>query len=721
MTIVDSQTRLGLINVDAIIASITIDLQLGVAVSTGTTGADIVGGSTNNDVIETLLGDDFIIGSDGIDTIDGSFGTDILVFDFASARHDSQGVGRDLIITDLLVRTDEGILPINADVQSTIIGIDGLVFRFGEDVAGTVVDDQDDTGSASLFLGGEGVQFISGGGTDTFTGSGAGDVFSFLLGAGTGTDGTASGGQGTDAGIVRLAAGVAQTVTFSEAGGTITVSNNLGEQAQFTGVEEFAFGIDGLVPGGSGATATVDASSATRQILADFTDGGAVTDYDANFVVTTGSGDDIIQTNAGDDILDGGTGSNQLAGGLGDDTYYINSAGDQVFEEVNGGHDSAYFTYDFRANAADFGNVEKFYLIGTADEGRTNSRANELYANPTLGSLLLAFGGDDLLVGGTGDDVLVGGTGNDTMRGGQGDDWYFVTEAGDVVIELADEGIDEIRTNLNTTLGEHFENLRLKGAASIGTGNAADNSIFAGSAAATLSGLAGDDILYGSASADTLDGGTENDILYGNGGADTLFGGTGDDRLNGGLQGDTLWGGDDNDRLNGNEGLDFLYGEAGADRLDGGEDPDQLFGGTGNDVLLGGAGNDILDGGEDNDRLTGGEGRDRMTGGTGQDDFLFGEGDFAGLAASDSDRILDFSDADGDLIILSAVDAIVGGDDDAFAFIGAAAFSNTAGELRYEAAVDHVLVQGDTNGDGVADFAIRVDDVAMLVESNFVL
>ena len=467
------------------------------------------------------------------------------------------------------------------------------------------------------------------------------------------------------------------------------------------------------VTGGGTATVQVTVTALDNDDLFEGTEGN-----DSFFA---GLGNDTIYGLGGNDAIDGGSGADTMLGGAGDDEYWLDQAGDTVTEYAGEGYDTAYFSFDFRANAANFANIEAFYLIGTADEARTNNGDNELYANPTLGSLLLAFGGNDLLVGGTGDDVLVGGTGNDTMRGGLGNDRYFVIDPGDVVIELAGEGIDEIRTNQNTTLGDNLEDLRLRGAASIGTGNAADNTIFAGSAAATLSGLAGNDTLYGSASADTIDGGDDNDTLFGNAGADTLNGGNGDDILNGGSQGDTLNGGPGDDRLRGNEGLDTLNGDAGRDRLEGGDNPDVLRGGADNDVLLGQEGNDQLFGDEGDDRLTGGTGRDRMTGGTGQDDFLFGEGDFAGLGASDSDRILDFSDAEGDLIDLSAVDAITGGSDDAFTFIGDAAFSNTAGELRYETGAGYLLVQGDTDGDAAADFAIRVDTLTTLVESNFVL
>ncbi|MEZ5743467.1 MAG: M10 family metallopeptidase [Sphingomonadaceae bacterium] len=139
----------------------------------------------------------------------------------------------------------------------------------------------------------------------------------------------------------------------------------------------------------------------------------------------------------------------------------------------------------------------------------------------------------------------------------------------------------------------------------------------------------------------------------------------------------------------------------GAFALDGSSD--ELFGGAGNDVLHGGLG------------------RDELTGGTGADRFLFDDGDFAGLTGMDADRIFDFSANEGDRIDLSLVDAISGGSDNAFAFIGSDEFSQTAGELRYEALDGYALVSGDQDGDGIGDFAIRLDGVDTLLANNFIL
>jgi serralysin len=179
-----------------------------------------------------------------------------------------------------------------------------------------------------------------------------------------------------------------------------------------------------------------------------------------------------------------------------------------------------------------------------------------------------------------------------------------------------------------------------------------------------------------------------------------------------GLGNDTFNGvGGDDVHIFGDGGNDRFFGGVHGDTFDGGIGNDILNGGLGNDKLLGGAGIDTLNGGVGNDTLTGGTGMDRMTGGAGQDTFRF-------LLPSNSvkgpahDLILDFSRAQHDRIDLSAIDANTKhAGNDAFKFIGTQAFHGVAGELRSS---NH-LVQGDVNGDKIADIEFRVNLEAMKV------
>ena len=719
MTLLDLNLMLGLVDIDLEVGLISVDLDINPG-ALATDDGDRIAGSTNGDVILALLGDDIIIGSDGVDVVEGGTGYDTLVFDFAGDRHVDSGAARDLTVTATTAYTDEGLLPLLSDVYTTFTGIDRVVARFGQTIGGEVFDFNDDSANASGFLGAGGVQFISGGGTDAFVGSMSADTFVFTLGSGTMTQGTAAGGGGEDTALIRLDLGTTQNVVFAP-GEPATVTSSTGETVTLSSIEIVSFAAVDLVGAGTGETVTLDASAAEGQILADFTNGGARADYLADLVVTTGSGNDFIQTGAGDDIIDGGAGRDAMSGGDGDDTYYVDMQIDRVFEEADGGYDRVITSVNLAASAVAFANVERFELAGGATQLRGNSFDNVLVANDTLDSVLIGFAGDDTLIGGSGNDFLRGDAGADTMAGGAGDDVYRVDQAGDVVTENANEGTDHVFSSISYTLTDNVENLTLFGAGAVsGTGNALDNTIRAGSAPATLSGLAGNDELIGSASGDTLIGGDGDDALYGRMGEDAIFGGAGNDVAFGGDQNDALYGEAGDDVLRGEAGRDMLAGGDGNDRLFGGIQSDELLGGAGSDILRGEDGNDTIDGGADLDQIFGGAGRDTLTGGAGEDLFFFADGD-TGSTLETADIITDFSQADGDTIRLNMMDAVAGGSDDEFTFIGDAAFSGTAGELRFEQGANYTLVLGDTDGDGVADMAIRLDGQVDLVMTDFVL
>lgn len=163
-----------------------------------------------------------------------------------------------------------------------------------------------------------------------------------------------------------------------------------------------------------------------------------------------------------------------------------------------------------------------------------------------------------------------------------------------------------------------------------------------------------------------------------------------------------------------------LTGSNGANLLTGTVAEDTIRGFGGNDELSGGAGGDVLDGGTGNDTLIGGAGSDSLVGGSGADRFVF-------TSLMDSiivvpDVIADFSRSDKDRIYLSDIDANtrVSGDQK-FAFIGSAAFTGVAGQLRYAQTSSSMLVTGDVNGDGVADFAIQVTGLVSFTSGDFLL
>ncbi|MBD2674711.1 SBBP repeat-containing protein [Aphanizomenon flos-aquae FACHB-1416] len=163
-------------------------------------------------------------------------------------------------------------------------------------------------------------------------------------------------------------------------------------------------------------------------------------------------------------------------------------------------------------------------LIGTANiDGTGNSLNNAIFGN-SGNNVLDGRAGADSLFGNAGDDTLIGGLGADTMTGGIGNDWYWVDDAGDSVIEYANEGTDKVFTSISYTLTANVEDLALQEiAANInGTGNILNNTITDNSKDNILDGGAGNDIIRASGGNDTLIGGI---------GADTLTGGLGNDRF----------------------------------------------------------------------------------------------------------------------------------------------------------------------------------------------
>lgn len=277
----------------------------------------------------------------------------------------------------------------------------------------------------------------------------------------------------------------------------------------------------------------------------------------------------------------------------------------------------------------------------------------------------------------------------------------------------------------------------------------------------SLSGQGGNDILLGLGGDDLLNGDYGNDLLLGGTGSDAMYGGFGNDSYEVDDAGDTV-----NEAANAGfdvvfssvnfrlgahvenlafnvpgstavigtgNGLDnLIVGNDLNNRLSGVSGDDLLQGGDGNDTLNGGAGADVLRGEAGNDVLEGGAGSDVLIGSTGADRYVF----TAVYATSGDTDTVRFSVEDGDRLDLRRIDAISGGANDAFAFIGDAAFSGAAGELRYELAGgwnvgggpdagsgNIYMVSGDVDGDGVADFAIQlqVNGGAPLTAGDFLL
>ena len=379
-----------------------------------------------------------------------------------------------------------------------------------------------------------------------------------------------------------------------------------------------------------------------------------------------GTGNALANTltgNSGDNVLDGKAGADTMIGGAGNDTYVVDNAGDVVTELPGEGADVVQSSVSFTLAAP----LENLVLTGaSAINGTGNALANTLTGNT----------GVNTLTGGLGNDQLDGGAAADVLKGGAGDDAYVIDNAGDIITELAGEGIDFAKSSVTYTIAGNVEALVLTGVGAInGTGN------------------------------------TLNNLLTGNAGNNTLSGGAGADTMIGGLGNDTYVVDAAGDVVNENvgEGIDVVQSSityvlpANVENLTLGGSA--AINGTGNglnNALTGNTGNNVLDGGV---------GSDTLVGGAGNDTYVV---DIAG------DVVTEGVGAGTD-VVQSAVTLVLAANVENLTLVGPAAISGTGNALANIVtgnAADNVLDGGtgaDTLAGGAGNDTYIVDNVSDVV------
>jgi RTX calcium-binding nonapeptide repeat (4 copies) len=169
--------------------------------------------------------------------------------------------------------------------------------------------------------------------------------------------------------------------------------------------------------------------------------------------------------------------------------------------------------------------------------------------------------------------------------------------------------------------------------------------------------------------------------------------------------------------------MDRLHGGAAADMINGGDGDDRICGQSGADTLMGANGNDTIHGGMAADTITGNAGADILSGEAGNDTFRYLLPGDSTVAAAGRDTIIGFDMAGNDLIDLRPLDAIAAtAGDDAFTFIGAAAFT-AAGQIRVAASGGDTLVEINTGGTLAPDMALLLQGTApaLVAADDFVL
>jgi Ca2+-binding RTX toxin-like protein len=486
------------------------------------------------------------------------------------------------------------------------------------------------------------------------------------------------------------------------------------------------------VDGGSQSdTLLISFMGATSGVTADFTlatqtiGGGTITgvenvgwvqgsNYDDDITLGSGSGyggsapifgmggNDRLVAGYYTGYMDGGDGNDTIdgrlsqylqavIGGAGDDTLYTNT---NTFATAYGG-DGNDTIYAHGAIFGDAGNdiiyIQQSYYGGTVRGGIGD---DTIYA--ASGGSTAVFGEDgadtligsanaDTLNGDAGNDRVVGGGGLNVLYGGAGNDRFELDASDNGTVIDGGADVDTLAVSGAVTIGGNFlgieavelssGTLTLSGS-QFNTGIAA-NAQFTGTGTLVVNMQPGFSFLASSRSfastvATVVNGSSGNDIIKLGLGAST---------------GNTV---------NSGDGVDQIRGSNGVDTINGGNSNDKILSLGGADVLTGGGGNDQF--------------------------RYFAESD-SGTGAN-ADRITDFT-IGGDrlnFLLIDADTAIAG--DQAFNFVGTAAFANTGvGQIRYATSGADLLVQADVNGDGVADMEIILQGLGggTLTATDFIL
>ncbi|MDX2288903.1 MAG: calcium-binding protein [Hyphomicrobiaceae bacterium] len=595
-------------------------------------------------------------------------------------------------------------------------------------------------------------------GSDLLRGGLGGDTYIFGLGYGLDTIDDAD-FTNSDVDQIVFKAGVRSSqIEFSSVGedvtlriaGTsdsLTIKNQLLSVANYDRIEFVRFTDDPAVQWSAAELLTrLFAGSAANDLIGGTTGSETISGQDGNDQLTGRDGNDTLVGGNGDDILNGGNGSDSLNGGAGFDTASYADAITVVVDLVTPTNST------LEASGDTYTSIERFVL----------SRFNDRFVGSTQNDTVDAGAANDSVDGGSGNDAIEGGAGNDTLIGGVGvdtvsystatqgvtvslgisiaqntigagtdtlsgfesvigsafadaisgsagvsnilsgeggDDTYTIEDAGDLVQENANAGVDSVRSGIAHTLAANVENLTITGSTAVaGTGNTSAN-VLDGSqntAANALAGLAGDDT-YIVGAGDTVteisNGGTdtvrssvsftlganiENLILLGS----AAINGTGNTLNN------TIVANNANNVLNGGTGTDTLSFAA---ALSGvtvslAVTTAQATGGSGSDTisafenLIGSLYNDSLIGTTGNNTLDGGGGTDSLSGGTGNDTY-FTDG---------SDTIIEAASGGTDLV-LSSVSHILALNVENLTLTGNAAINGTGNTLN------NTIIASDAN------------------------
>lgn len=528
---------------------------------------DQVLGTFADDYIADQIGNTHILAGAGDDSIyakiqpfyevnifDGGSGTDRVTFEGQVSASLQTGLALRIDHMTGFINGADQLVDIEdltgGNFADTLTGDAGANIIYGRDGDDVI----NGGGGRDLLVGGRGVDTINGGaGNDFLSG------FDYHSGGSAAND-VLNGGAGID---IAYYYPLYEDADIAYAPRSMTVDLAAGTASSFFVGTDTLIDIEGVHTGSRSDTifGSADADIVYSSGGSDFVTVGGGDDQ-----VFGGWGDDTIIGGAGNDLLEGARGEDTIDGGSGTDTASfgqtaLHTRTDYDLLDAPIIDSFASFDIDLGAGTAEVTDADHAYYIGEID---------------TLVSIenIIAYDGNDNVVGsgfanvietGAGNDTLDGGTGNDTLNGGADVDTLIYATNTAAVVDLA-AGTSSGALGNDTLID--IENVKSGAGDDQITGDDGDNRFDSFGGDDTLIGLGGDDIMFAGTGNDTLLGGDGDDSLYGMWDDDRIRGGAGDDLIVGGTGNDVLiWGHGDAVGLDevglfqiGSDSLEFLDG-----------------------------------------------------------------------------------------------------------------------------------------------------------------
>jgi Ca2+-binding RTX toxin-like protein len=423
----------------------------------GLDGDDQLNGRGGNDTLDAGLGNDVLSGGAGKDVLKGGDGNDTyLVEDALDTITEAANAGNDQISSFVTLT-----LPANVEylVLQGSANLNGTGNKLDNTLSGNDGNNTLSGGAGNDTLDGQlgNDRMVGGSGNDTYYVNAAGDRVVELASQGTdtvyskvsltlsanvenlGLDDVGGSINGTGNALKNMIDGngsdnvldgkAGKDVLQGAAGNDTYVVDNVGDVV----LEQAGQGTD-LVK--SSVSWELSGNVENLILSGKAALSGLGNDLNNNIVGNAGSnnlegldGADTLTGNAGNDVLDGGSGNDVMAGGAGNDSYWVDSAGDQIYETTydaqsneldTGGIDTILATISFDLGTVK--HIENLHLIGSATINGTGDGQNNAIQGNDVANMLSGMAGNDTLTGGYGNDTLLGGDGDDLLIGGVGTD-----------------------------------------------------------------------------------------------------------------------------------------------------------------------------------------------------------------------------------------------------------------------------------------------------------